>query len=105
MRSMAFANASLYVIDPVGVTMGRTMNTANGFAQETGGHTFTSTNDFHGAVDRIMREAGNYYLIEVADPPAQRKAELRELDVRVHRKGVTIRARRGIPGTEAPPGR
>jgi hypothetical protein len=70
----------------------------SGFARETGGLAFVSTNDVNGAADRVMRDAANYYLIGVADPPNGRGADLRELDVRVLRPGVTIRARRAVPG-------
>ena len=98
MRAMALANVTLYVIDPAGVGASRTDGGASGFARETGGFTFANTNDLNGAADRIMREAGSYYLIEVADPPVGRKADLRELDVRVLRRGVSVRARRAIPG-------
>jgi VWFA-related protein len=99
MRAMAFANVSLYVIDPGGVAMMQPMvGGSNGFARDTGGHTFVG-NDLNAAADRIMREAGSYYLIGVADPPVQRKADLRELDVRVLRPGISVRARRAIPGT------
>jgi VWFA-related protein len=100
MRAMAFADARLYVIDPGGVgsspfaTSGST-----GFARETGGHAFENANDLNAIVDRIMREASNYYILEVADPPIGRKAELRALDVRVKRRGVSVRARQWIPGT------
>jgi hypothetical protein len=45
-----------------------------------------------------MRETANYYVLDVADPPVGRKADLRQLEVRVLRKGVTVRARRWIPG-------
>lgn len=99
MRAMAFANATLYVIDPAGVEMSRMFGGSSGFARETGGHAFVNTNDLNGAADRIMREAGSYYLIGVSDPPVARKADLRELDVRVLRRGVTVRARRAVPGT------
>jgi VWFA-related protein len=99
MRAMAFANATLYVIDPGGVEMARRLGGSSGFARETGGHAFVNTNDLNGAADRIMREAGSYYLIGVADPPVARKADLRELDVRVLRRGVTVRARKAVPGT------
>lgn len=98
-RAMAFANVNLYVIDPGGVEMSRMSGGSSGFARETGGHAFVNTNDVNGAADRIMREAGSYYLIGVADPPVARKADLRELDVRVLRRGVTVRARRAVPGT------
>jgi hypothetical protein len=98
-RAMAFADASLYVIDPGGVgTAPFATGGATGFARETGGHSFENTNDVNAAVERIMREASNYYVLEVADPPVGRKAELRELDVRVLRRGVSVRARRWIPG-------
>ena len=105
MRAMAFSNVNLYVIEPGGVGRSPMLGGSAGFARETGGHAFVNTNDFAGAVDRIMREAGNYYILEVADPPVHRQADLRELDVRVLRKGVTIRARRAIPGTGAIPRR
>lgn len=98
MRAMAFANVSLYVIDPGGVGAQPTIG-ASGFARDTGGHTFTG-NDFSGAADRVMREAGSHYVIEVSDPPVQRKADLRELDVRVLRRGVSVRARRVVPGVQ-----
>ena len=98
MRAMAFANVTLYVIDPKGLGTSRTFSGSSGFARETGGHTFANTNDVSGAADRIMGEAGSYYVIRVADPPVGRKADLRELDVRVLRRGITVRARRAIPG-------
>jgi VWFA-related protein len=98
MRAMASANATLYVIDPAGIGMSRMVGGSSGLARETGGHAFVNTNDVNGAADRIMREAGSYYLIGVADPPVGRKADLRDLDVRVLRRGVTIRARKAVPG-------
>lgn len=105
MRSLAFSNVAFYVIEPAGVGMTALLGGSHGFARETGGHAFMNTNDFNGAVDRILREAGSYYVIEVADPPVQRRADLRELDVRVLRKGLTARARRALPGTATIPGR
>lgn len=98
MRATASAGAHVYVIDPAGLGAAPLLNGATGFARETGGHAFVSTNDFSGAVDRIMSEASNYYVITVDDPPVRRTADLRELDVRVLREGVTVRARRAIPG-------
>jgi VWFA-related protein len=99
MRAMAAANAALYVIEPGGVGAAPfTFSGSSGFARETGGHAFMNTNDLAGAADRIMREAANYYLISIADPPMQRNAELRDLEVKVLREGVTIRARRAVEG-------
>jgi hypothetical protein len=99
MQAMALSNVSLYVIDPTGVTMSRRVDGGNsGFARETGGFAFISTNDLDGAADKIMREAANYYLLGVGDPPVGRGADLREVDVKALRRGVTIRARRTITG-------
>jgi hypothetical protein len=60
---------------------------------------FTNTNDFNGAVDQILREASSYYILEVADPPIRRGADLRELEVKALRPGLKARARRALPGT------
>lgn len=98
MRAMALANVTLYVVDPAGLGPSRTLSGSSGFAGETGGYAFANTNDFEGAAQRIMSEAGFYYVIGIPDPPVGRKADLRELDVRVLRRGVTVRARRAIPG-------
>jgi VWFA-related protein len=99
MRAAGLANVSLYVVDPSGVGSSPVVGGASGFAGYTGGHAFYNTNDLTGAADQILREAGHYYLFGVADPPIQRKADLRELDVRVARRGVTVRARKAIPGS------
>jgi VWFA-related protein len=98
MQAMAAANVGLYVIDPSGVSVVRTDSGINGFARETGGLAFTATNDLNGAADKIMREASNYYMLGVGDPPVGRGADLREIEVKVLRKGVTIRARHLITG-------
>jgi VWFA-related protein len=98
MRALAFAHANMYVIDPSGVGTARVDNGATGFAHATGGHAFVNTNNLNGAVDQILRESANYYVAAVADPPVGRGADLRELEVRVLRRGVTARARQAIPG-------
>jgi VWFA-related protein len=100
MRSMAAANVSLYVIDPVGLQpmRGYSYGGDSGFANETGGVAFLNTNDLAGAAKRIVDESGTYYLLRMANPPVQRTADLRKVEVKVLRKNVTVRARRGIPG-------
>jgi VWFA-related protein len=100
MRALAAGNIALYVIDPTGVGGSRTTAGDSGFARETGGVAFTNTNDMTGVADRIMREVGSYYLIEVRDPPMGRQMDLRALDVRVQRPGISVRARRAVPGRE-----
>ena len=98
MRAMASANIALYVIDPAGVGGARTTGGESGFARETGGMAFINTNDVTGVADRIMRESGSYYLIELRDPPMGRQMDLRALDVRVNRPGISVRARRAVLG-------
>lgn len=98
MRALAIARASLYVIEPAGVGMAPAGAGSGGFADATGGHAFVNTNDLTGAADQILLETGNYYLIAVTDPPVQRNAPLRELEVRVLREGVKVRAREYLAG-------
>jgi VWFA-related protein len=97
-RAMALANVTLYVIDPGGVGSSRVSGGENGFARETGGHAFTNTNDMERAVQRIMREAVSYYILRIQDPPMFRKEMLRGVEVRILRRGATIRAARYLPG-------
>ena len=101
MRAMGFANVVLYAIDPGGIGTSR-FGGATGFARLTGGHLFVNTNDVEAAADRILAEARGYYMLVVADPPVGRKFDLRKLEIKSVRKGVTIRARQLIPGTETP---
>ena len=98
MQAMAVANVGLYVIDPGGVSIARADGGTSGFARETGGVAFIATNDLNGAADKIMREAAHYYMLGVGDPPVGRGADLREIDVKVLRRGVTVRARHLITG-------
>jgi VWFA-related protein len=100
MRAMASTHTTLYVIDPagMGVSPRGYLGGASGFARETGGHAFMNTNDLTGAAARIWQESGSYYLLGVLNPPMQRTADLREVEVKILRKGVTPRARRAIPG-------
>jgi VWFA-related protein len=99
MRAMAASNVALYVIDPAGVGGSRTSGSESGFARETGGLAFMNTNGMKEVADRILREAGTYYVIDIADPPMGRQMDLRALDVKVLRHGITVRARRAVPGT------
>jgi VWFA-related protein len=98
MRQMALSHVNFYVIDPSGVGSTRVDGGQEGFARETGGHAFLNTNDLNGAADRILRESASFYMVEVPDPPVGGKADLRELNLKSLRKGVTVRARHAIPG-------
>jgi VWFA-related protein len=99
MRQMALSHVNLYVIDPSGVGMSRVDGGQEGFARETGGQLFQNTNDLRGTVDRILRESASFYLVDVPDPPVGEKADLRPLELKSLRKGVTLRARHAIGGS------
>lgn len=98
MSAMARSHVNLYVIDPSGLGRSRVDGGQEGFARETGGHAFLNTNDLNGAAERILRESANFYMVDVPDPPVGGKADLRPLELKSLRKGVTLRARHAIPG-------
>lgn len=99
MRSLALANTTLYVID--GSVLGERWMADSGeagFARATGGNAFIGINDLDGAADRILAEASNYYLIGVKAPPVGGTANLRELQIKLKRRGVKVRARQDVSG-------
>jgi VWFA-related protein len=98
-RAMIGANVTFYIVDPGGVGMSPIVGGRDGFARDMGGHAFMNTNNLKGAVDRILVEIDNYYTITIADPPVA-KAELREVEVRVKRKDVQVRAKRFLRGAK-----
>ena len=99
MRAMALANATLYVIDSTALGARFLPDSGDaGFARATGGQAFVGINDLNGAADRILAEASNYYLIGVKAPPVGRTADLRDLQIKVKRRGVTVRSREAVSG-------
>ena len=98
MQQMASTNTNFYVIDPSGVGTARVDGGQDGFARATGGHAFMNINDLASAADRILAESANFYMVEVSDPPVGAKADLRTLELKPLRKGVTVRARHAIGG-------
>jgi VWFA-related protein len=97
MRALSRTGSAFYAIDPSGLA-GRGMvdGGTSGFARETGGMGFINTNDLKGAVDRILRESASYYALRVASPPVGGTDGLREVELKVSRRGVTVRARRAV---------
>jgi len=85
------ANASLYLIDPLGLT-GRVRINPDGLIAQTGGTIFDNLNEFEKAIDRIWAETGSYYRVEYL--PAADRREVQAIDVKVSRPGLKVRARR-----------
>jgi hypothetical protein len=68
---------------------------AAALAADTGGFSVRNTNDLAEGIVRIGRESGSYYLLGYNPGPLPRDGRFRRIEVRVKRKGVTVRARRG----------
>lgn len=99
MRAMADANATLYVIDS-GMVGGRYLPDSGdmGFAHASGGQAFIGVNDLDGAADKVLADASNYYLIGVKAPPVGKTSELRDIQIKIKRRGVTVRTREAVSG-------
>jgi VWFA-related protein len=76
---------------------------AENLAADTGGFSVRDTNDFAAGAVRIGRESRSYYLLgyNPGDVPAD--GRFRKIEVRLRRKGLSVRARRGYhaPGGAA----
>jgi VWFA-related protein len=72
-------------------------NWLNEFSQAAGGQLIyvpNGTADF--AFDRVLRETSAYYLLGVEPAPADRDGLPRQLRVKVHRRGVSVRSRQWV---------
>jgi VWFA-related protein len=96
MRALSRTASVFYAIDPGGLGSRRVESGDSGFARETGGMGFFNTNDLKGPAERILRESANYYSLRVASPPVGGTDGLREVELKVSRRNVTVRARRAV---------
>jgi len=115
-RSATRAGVTIYAIDPRGLTdqgdqsielsgsrglrslqndLRVQQDSLRTFAEETGGFAVLNTNSFADAFDRIVRENSSYYVLAYYPPNPQRDGKFHNIQVRVNRPGVTVRARRG----------
>lgn len=91
LTAAARAHASVYVIDPHGLSGALRMQ-RDGIVARTGGTAFYNRNDFSAAVQQVWQDGGHYYLLGY--PPSSKTRDLHEIDVRTTRAGVHVRARR-----------
>ena len=87
----ARANASVYAVDPTGLSRGSGAH-GIGLVTLTGGELFANSNDFLRAADAIWSRASRYYLLGYW--PSADKRELHSIDVKVARKDVRLHVRR-----------
>ncbi len=70
-------------------------------ASATGGTTIRNTNDLLGGLERVADESSAYYLLGY-QPEKSPDGKWHKLEVKVDRKGVTVRARRGYLASATP---
>ena len=90
-RATSRNNVSVYAIDPNGLE-GMPADWTHSFSAETGGYTWSRTNNYGAAIDRIWQESGSYYLLGYPAPINDQR--IHTIDVKVSKRGVTIRARK-----------
>jgi VWFA-related protein len=72
----------------------------NSLAVDTGGLMIRNENNIGRALDTIARDAGRYYLLAYQPMNTTWDGKFREVEVRVKRPGVRVRARRGYLALE-----
>jgi len=78
---------------------------AVGIAADTGGFSVHNTNDFGAGLARIADESRAYYLLGYTPKNSSWDGKYRKIEVKVSRKGINVRARRGYFATnQATPG-
>ncbi len=91
----AAGNVAIYPIDPLGMSATNFGDSLRALAAETGGVASVTSNDFDGALTRIVHEAGTYYLLGFSpDAHHARPGDLRHLKVTVRRRGFVVQARK-----------
>jgi hypothetical protein len=68
---------------------------AEGLAADTGGFTVKNRHDLASGLRQIATETRNYYLLGYSSNRTQNEGKFRKIQVKVARKGVEVRARRG----------
>jgi len=73
-------------------------------AEETGGDVILDSNNFTDGFQRFVRDNSSYYLLAYSPKVEHRDGKFHPITVRVNRRGLTVRARRGYyaPDADAP---
>jgi VWFA-related protein len=79
-------------------------NSLRTLAEETGGFAVINTNSFDNTFNRLVEENSSYYVLAYYPPNPKRDGKFHNIQVRVNRPGLTVRARRGYanPSGKAP---
>ena len=106
-------NTSIYAVDPRGLAafeydvnqgvslttdrqnLGASIDTLRVLADNTDGRAIVNRNDLATGMKQIMRDASGYYLLGYTSSSAPTDGKFHNIDVRVKRPGVEVRARKG----------
>jgi VWFA-related protein len=106
-------NAAIYSLDPRGLatnefgidenigpnqdrsSLQMTQDTLRVFSEETDGRAIVNRNDLVAGLAQVVRDASAYYLIGYTSAAAPTDGKYHKIDVRVKRRGVDVRARKG----------
>jgi VWFA-related protein len=106
-------NTSIYAVDPRGLAafeydinqgvgletdkkmLGDSIDTLRVLADNTDGRAIVNRNDLAAGMKQIMRDASGYYLLGYTSSSAPTDGKFHNIDVRVKRPGVEVRARKG----------
>jgi VWFA-related protein len=78
-------------------------NQLRDLAALTGGVSLVDTNDLTSAVDRVLRDASDYYVIAYEPDKEVKGTKVRPIEVRVTRPGVKVLTRKGYMAPPADP--
>jgi VWFA-related protein len=77
---------------------------SEGLAADTGGFSVKNRNDLASGLRQIAADTRSYYLLGYTPPPARAEGEFRKIQIKVARKGLEVRARKGyyasLPGAD-----
>jgi VWFA-related protein len=107
------SNTAIYAVDPRGlagfeydinegvglqtdkVGLDQTLNSLRTLASETDGRAIVNRNDLDVGMKQIIRDSSAYYLIGYNSTQAPTDGKFHKIDVRLKRKGLDVRSRKG----------
>jgi VWFA-related protein len=87
-------NTAIYTLDPRGL-VGGSADILRTLAERTGGEAFVETNTPEKALRQVVKDASAFYLLGYSSARNPQDGRFHSIKVRVKRRGVTVRARRG----------
>jgi hypothetical protein len=87
-------NTAIYTLDPRGLT-GMSADVLRMLSERTGGEAFVGTNMPERALRQAVKDASAFYLLGYSSLRNWQDGKFHKIDVRVKRRGVDVRARRG----------